>query len=173
VKSRPLLTLIAAVSADGFISRGRGVPWNLPRDKTHFRQATDGQWLLIGRRTYEEMLGWFRNHYPLVLTNRETFTPPVGKAVSSVEEALESAGRQGARELFVCGGSGAYEAAMPLADRLVLTHVDTVLGGGVSFPAFRPEDWHLSSQQAFPANADNPHALVFATYEKLPRPKSA
>lgn len=171
--SPPILTLIAAVSADGFISKGQGVPWNLPRDRAHFRRATDGQWLLIGRRTFEEMLGWFRNHHPLVLTSREDFAPPLGKAVPSVVEALETARKQGARELFVCGGGGAYEAAMPLADRLVLTHVDNVLGSGVTFPAFRTEEWHLISRQAFPADAENPHALVFATYERLSGPKPA
>lgn len=156
------------MSADGFISKGRGVPWSLPRDKARFRQATDGQWLLIGRRTYEEMLGWFQNHHPLVLTRDPHFALPVGKVVSSVEEALQAAGRQGARELFVCGGSEAYAAAMPLADRLVLTHVDTVLGGGVPFPVFQAGDWRLVSRQAFPADAGHAHAMVFATYERLP-----
>jgi len=149
------------------------VPWNLPRDRAHFRQTTDGQWLLIGRRTFEEMLGWFHNHQPLMLTTRPDLAPPVGKTVPSVEEALEAARQQGARELFVCGGGGAYEAAMPLADRLILTHVDTVLGGGVPFPAFRVSEWHLASKQAFPADPENPHALVFATYERLSRPKTA
>jgi dihydrofolate reductase len=172
VNSRPILTLIAALSADGFISRGQGVPWNLPRDKARFRRATDDQWLLIGRRTFEEMHGWFRNHRPLVLTTRKDFAQPMGKAVFSVEEALEVASKQGAREMFVCGGGGAYEAAMPLADRLILTHVDTVLDGGVPFPAFQVSDWHQSSQQAFPADDENPHALAFATYERISRPKT-
>lgn len=168
MKSRPILTLIAAVSKDGFISQGRGVPWNLPRDKAHFRRVTAGQWLLLGRRTYQEMLGWFRDHHPLVLTRDPNFVSSVGKAVSSVEEALQAAGKQGARELLVCGGGGAYAAAMPLADQLVLTHVDTVLGGGVPFQDFQAGDWHQASLEAFPADAENPHAMVFVTYKRLP-----
>jgi len=167
VKSRPTLTLIAAISKDGFISQGQGVPWNLPRDKAHFRRVTAGQWLLLGRRTYEEMLGWFRDHHPLVLTRDPNFVPSVGKAVTSVGEALQVAGEQGARELFICGGSGAYAAAMPLVDRLLLTHVDLVLGGGVPFPDFQAGDWHQAGCEAFPADVENPHAMVIAAYGRL------
>lgn len=160
---RPRITLIAAVSADGFISRGRGVPWNLPRDRAHFRAFTSGQWLLIGRRTYEEMIGWFRDHTPLVLTRDETFAPPIGQAVRSVEEAISLAATAHARELIVCGGSAAYEAAMPHADRLVITRVETSLGRGVPFPSIDPTTWRLIETTSHPADADNAYAMRFET----------
>lgn len=161
-----MLTLIAAVSADGFISTGKGVPWHLPCDQEHFRHITRGQWLLIGRTTYEEMVGWFQDHHPLVLTRDNSFKPAVGQAVSSVPEALRIAAEGGAQELFVCGGSGAYAAAIPSADRLVLTHVASNLYKGVPFPTFEPAEWERVSRQDFPADLTHPHALAFATYER-------
>ena len=166
MSTRPVLTLIAAVSADGFISTGTGVPWNLPRDKEHFRRTTRSQWLLIGRRTYEEMIGWFQDHHPLVLTSNKTLTPPAGVAVSSVEETLSHATKGKAQELFICGGGGAYAATMPLANRLIITHVDTILGGGVPFPAILPELWQAVSREAFPADAENAHGMIFTIYER-------
>ncbi len=172
MNARPLLTLVAVVSADGFISKDKGVPWDLPRDKEHFRRTTRGQWLLLGRRTYEEMIGWFGDRHPLVLTRDPAFTPPVGETVATVEEALEVAGAQGARELFDCGGGGAFAAAMPLADRLILTHVDATLGGGVSFPVVDPDEWRVTSQQSFPSDAANCHSMRFATYERIRLPAS-
>lgn len=168
----PVLTLIAAVSTDGFISTGTGVPWNLPRDKEHFRRTTRGQWLLLGRRTYEEMSGWFADRHPLVLTRNPTFFPPVGETVASVAEALRCASAGGAGELFVCGGGAAYAAAMPCADRLMLTHVDSILGSGVPFPAVHPAEWQLTSSQDFPADPDHPQGLRFATYDRLPPPEN-
>ncbi len=166
MSTRPVLTLIAAVSADGFISTGKGVPWQLPQDQAHFRRTTRGQWLLIGRRTYEEMIGWFEDHHPLVLTHDIAFAPPVGTAVFSVAQALAVAGAGGARELFVCGGSGAYAAAMPLADRLILTRVDTLLGGGAPFPLVLPEQWQAVSRHEFHADVENQHRMTFTTYER-------
>ncbi|WP_395744732.1 dihydrofolate reductase [Prosthecobacter sp.] len=170
MSARPVLTLIAAVSADGFISTGRGVPWNLPRDKEHFRRTTRGQWLLLGRITYEEMIGWFDDRHPLVLTRDPSFIPPVGEKVATVEEALHKAGSHGARELFNLGGSGAFAAAMPLADRLILTHVDSTLGAGVPFPPVDPAEWQATSQQDFPADAANPQSMRFVTYERVRPP---
>ncbi len=161
------MTLVAVISADGFISRGTGVPWDLPRDKEHFRRTTQGQWLLLGRRTYEEMIGWFEGRHPLVLTRNPAFIPPVGERVATVEEALRVAEAGGATELFNLGGGDAFAAAMPCADRLILTHVDAILGNGVPFPAVSPEEWQLTSQQTFPADATNAFGMRFATYERI------
>lgn len=167
MQQRPRVTLIALVSADGFISADRGVPYDLPRDKARFRAETRGGWLLIGRTTYEEMLGWFRNdHHPLVLTRDKKFTPPFGKAVSSMEEALEVAKSGGAEELMVLGGGPTFAAAMPWADRLLITHVADNLGGGVPFPPILPMEWLEVAREEHPADLENPYPLVFSTYER-------
>lgn len=164
--TRPRLTLIAVVSADGFISRDRGVPWDLPRDRAHFRAATAGQWLLIGRRTYEEMIGWFRDHTPLVLTRNESFTPPIGQAVHSMEDAISLATAAQAPDLIVCGGSAAYEAAMPHAERLLITRVETSLGSGIPFPTIDMSTWQLIASVSHPADAENAHAMRFEEYAR-------
>lgn len=138
------VVLIAAVSRDGFISRGRGVPWDLPADREHFRRCTAGQWLLLGRRTFEEMTGWFRDgHVPLVLTRREMVEPWAASGVRSVEEAVARAAEGGARELWVCGGGSVYEAALPWAEEVILTEVDDCLGAGVPFPALEGPEWEV------------------------------
>lgn len=158
------MILVAIVSADGFISRDRGVPWDLPRDKARFRAVTAGQWLLLGRTTYEEMLGWFRDHRPLVMTRDKTFTAPVGQAVGSVEEALDIAQAGGARELFVLGGGQVFAAAMPWADRLLITHVDATLGAGVPFPPIPQDQWTAVKRADHPADAENSLPMIFVTY---------
>ncbi|MFM7607216.1 MAG: dihydrofolate reductase [Prosthecobacter sp.] len=163
---RPRLTLIAAISEDGFISRGQGVPWNLPRDRRNFRSATAGKWLLIGRRTYQEMLGWFEDHTPLVLTQNRTFVPSVGKVVHSIHEALDLAAEARVPELFVCGGAGVYADSISIADRLLVTHVKNLLGDGVRFPAIESPPWHLISKIEHPADDENAFKISFATYER-------
>jgi hypothetical protein len=113
------ITLIAVLSEDGFISSGTGVPWDLPADKAHFRAYTAGKWLLLGRKTYEEMLGWFRDHTPLVLTRQEDYTPPVGRCVGTLAEAAAlpaqpgSASLSSAEERGVCCQHRAGEQAHP------------------------------------------------------------
>lgn len=144
------ITLIAVLSEDGFISTGTGVPWDLPADKAHFRAYSAGKWLLLGRKTYEEMLGWFRDHTPLVLTRQEDYTPPVGQCVGTLAEAVALASASGQRELVVCGGSAAYAASISQAHKLILTRVQVNLGLGVPFPLDQISgDWQTVSRQHY------------------------
>jgi dihydrofolate reductase len=167
VNTRPLVTLIAAVSDDGFISRGKGVPWNLPADRAHFRAHTAAKWLLIGRSTYEEMLGWFQPaHHPLVLSRDMGFKPGIGQRVSSANEALDLAAMHGAEELVVCGGAQCYLEAIPLATRLLLTRVHTTLGTGVEFPAIDPTEWKEISRNEHRADSSHAFALTFLELER-------
>jgi dihydrofolate reductase len=160
--ARPVVTLIAAVSEDGFISRGKGVPWDLPEDRAHFRRYTAGKWLLLGRTTYEEMLGWFHDHTPLVMTRDARHEPAIGKRVSSVAEAIALAEQAAQDELVVVGGGQIFAEAMPSAQRLVITHVADRLGAGVAFPEIDPHEWTLVKSE--------PHsgalAFSFEEYER-------
>jgi dihydrofolate reductase len=160
------VTLIAAVSEDGYISRGTGVPWHLPADIAHFRAATAGKWLLVGRKTYEEMLGWFTDHMPLVLSRDTTFQPRHGRRISSVAEgiALADAANQG--EIMVCGGGSVYAEAMPVATKLLITRVDAPLGDGIPFPVIDPSTWRITTEWHHPADAEHAHALTITTFER-------
>ncbi|MCB1078710.1 MAG: dihydrofolate reductase, partial [Verrucomicrobiae bacterium] len=83
------ISMIAALDRNRVIGTGNGgLPWRLPRDVSHFREYTQGKHLLIGRRTYEEMLGWFSDQVPIVLTHRRDYQPTIGLAAHTVDEAV-------------------------------------------------------------------------------------
>jgi dihydrofolate reductase len=167
------VTLLAVISADGFISRGRGVPFDLPSDKAHFRAYAAGKWCLLGRTTYEEMIGWFQDHHPLVMTRDATYQPPIGERVASVEEAIARANAAAAPELVVIGGSAAFDAAMPHAHRLEITHVHQILGGGVPFPPIHPEDWTPVASRHFGIDQEHAQAFDIVTYRRIKRLEAA
>ena len=162
----PLLCAIAAVSADGFISRGTGVPWVIEADRQHFRRATQGKWLLLGRRTFEEMEGWFTDHHPLIVTRSPEFLPSVGQPISTIAEALEVVERQGADELWVCGGAATYAEAWPWVQKAVITQVDDELGTGLPFPPICDEAWEVESRQSLPRSAASEPAAEVITYRR-------
>jgi dihydrofolate reductase len=112
------------------------------------------------------MLGWFRDHTPLVLTRDASFVPPIGQAVLSVPQALDLAAKAGVDEIFVCGGSAAYELAFPHADRLLVTNVGTRLGAGVAFPKIETPPWRLVSSVEHAADAENAFGMRFVEYRR-------
>lgn len=164
-----IISLIAAVSRDGFIAQDDRIPWNMPRDVQHFRDYCLGKYLLVGRKTFDQMHGWFHHHHPLIMTRDPAYQPEVGQVVRTVPEAIAKA----KDELVVLGGGEMFTAALPYATRLVLTHVDTELGNGTPFPKWDPNAWSQSESHAFLADESHPFAMEIAVYERpaiLPQP---
>jgi dihydrofolate reductase len=157
---RMKVTMIAACGEGGVLSfRGR-IPWHLPDEVAHFRGACAGKALLLGRKTWLQMQGWFRDgQLPLVLTREAGLPVPGGKPVRTVPEALTAAAGAGHGELMVLGGGETYRAALPLAADLLLTEVHGKFPGDVFFPVLDTGDWEEVSRVHHEADAD--HAWAF------------
>jgi dihydrofolate reductase len=166
-----LLTLIAAIDENRLLADARGLPWKLPRDVAHFREYTTDKWLLLGRTTYEEMHGWFRpGHHPLVLSSRCGWDPEIGRVVSSVPQAIATAKTAGQNELVCIGGGQIFAAALPYADKLLLTQVHariTPEGRPVYFPPWDISEWEDITIWQQPGDAE--HALAFDLHEMTRR----
>ena len=141
------------------LANEHGIPWHLSRDIAHFRAYTQNKWLLLGRRTFEEMRGWFNDsHMPLVLTSQCGYDPAIGRAVASVPQAIALAEAAGQNEIVVCGGGQVYTAAIPYADRMVITQVNHRFECEercVYFPEWDTAQWHETERERFPADAEN------------------
>jgi dihydrofolate reductase len=166
-----ILSLIAALAEDSVIgSAAGGVPWDHPRDRAHFRARTAARWLLVGRRTYGEMEGWFGERVPIVLSRSPglRLRHPSHRLADSVAAALTLAEANGVGELIVCGGAAVYEAAMPHANRLLLTRIDlrTEVAEPVRFPRFDTRrDWRLVHAERWPGE-DGCASARYEIYER-------
>lgn len=136
--TRPRVVLVAALDRLGAIGRDNALPWHLPRDLERFKALTLGHAVLMGRKTAESIGRALPRRRNLVLT-RAAQTPFEGQeAVASFEEAMAKAGDT----LMVIGGGEVYALALPHADVLELTAVDTLVAGAHTFfPAFDERDW--------------------------------
>lgn len=162
-----LVVLVAAVAEDLVIgSATGGIPWNVSRDKAHFRARTAGRWLLVGRHTYGEMIGWFEDRTPIVLTSDKSFRPsaPGHRVATTLAQALDIAHNSGASELVVCGGAGTYASALYMADKLVLTRIHTHVDGAADAPRFpdfkKAGNWRLVGAEDWPAEVGSPSARL-------------
>lgn len=119
-----------AQSANGVIGRNGTLPWHLPEDMKHFRELTAGATVLMGRRTWESLPPRFRplpGRRNLVLSRTpqegvETF-PDLSQALAAVSG-----------DVWVMGGAAVYRAALPLADRIVVTEIRELFEGDTYAP---------------------------------------
>ena len=125
-----MIGLVWAQSTSGVIGRDGTLPWHLPEDMAHFKSLTAGATVLMGRRTWESLPPRFRplpGRRNLVLSR----TPQVGvETFPDLSQALAAA----AAEVWVIGGAAVYAAALPLADRIVVTEIREVFDGDTWAP---------------------------------------
>ena len=139
-----MISIISAISAkDRGIGKNNQLLWNLPEDMKHFKEVTNGHPVIMGLNTWKSLPDNFRplpNRTNIVLVRGGGYDAPGATVVSSLESALKSAkNAPGGEEVFVIGGGQAYASALPFADRLYLTLVDSEKPADVFFPPYESE----------------------------------
>jgi dihydrofolate reductase len=150
------IALIAAVAENGVVGAEGSIPWHYSADLQHFKETTIGHPVILGRKTYENVVAGlgepFSERLSVVLTETLSDLPEGAIAVGSVDEALsvarESAEEMGVETVYVAGGSAVYEAFLPRADRLVLTELHDEYEGDRYFPDVAWADWEEVSREA-------------------------
>ena len=136
----PSLTLIAAISRNGVIGRAGKVPWDLPEDRAHFRQATWGHAVIMGRRTWDETGRALPGRRNIVLSRSGAVSGGDREVVPTLEEAIALA-RATDPDPFVIGGAEIFRLALPIATRLDLTEVAFDSEGDTFFPPYQRSAW--------------------------------
>jgi dihydrofolate reductase len=157
------VSIVAAVARNGVIGSGGGLPWHLSDDLRLFKETTLGHVLVMGRRTYESIGRPLPGRTTLVVTRHADWSPGTDEVVVAhgIDEALERARTIG-DEVFVVGGGELYAAALPYADRLLLTHVDLEPTGDTTFPQVDWRAWRETRREPG-------EGWVRVTYERGPR----
>ena len=154
------VTLVAAVARNGVIGVDGGLPWHLPDDLRRFRELTTGHVLVMGRRTFETIGRPLPDRTTIVVTRTPGWSAGGGSVLvaGDVPDALAVA-REIDDEVFVVGGAQVYADALPLADRLELTHVEAEPMGDTRFPDVDWSEWRE-------VRREQGDGVVYATYER-------
>jgi dihydrofolate reductase len=163
------VTLIAGVARNGVIGRDNQLLWRLPEDLKHFRAATLGAPVIMGRKTWASLPERFRplpGRHNIVLSHRPDFTAAGASVAATLDEALMLAQRDGAPRAFVIGGEQIYREALPRADELLLTEIDRDYDGDVHFPVFDRHAFGEVARERHQAAPPNDFAFSFVTYRR-------
>lgn len=161
-----MIAIVAAIDRNRAIGKADRIPWRLQRDLRMLKQLTEGQVVILGRKTYDSMVWYYdRSGRPmpgkmyLIVTRNAQYKPTRDNArtAASPEDALRQAHELG-DDAFVIGGEHIFEAFLPYTDRVYLTEVDTEVDGDAYFPTLRPEEWYEVSREHFEADEKNDHA---------------
>lgn len=154
-----MISLIAAIDRNRAIGRDGAMPWHLPDDLKRFKALTLGKPVLMGRKTALAIGHALPGRPNLVLT-RGASAPFAGQqVVHSLDAACAHAGDG---ELCVIGGGEVYALALPRADCLHLTLVETdTPDADTFFPAFGANAWREAAREHHAADARHRFAFDF------------
>ena len=159
-----IIVCIAQNSAIGF--ENKLLYW-LPNDLKRFKQLTTGHTIIMGRRTFESFpKGALPNRRNVVLSRQADTHFEGADHYCTLEEALASCRPD--EEIYIIGGSTVYQQAMPLADRLLITHVeDTPEQADAFFPIIDLALWKEVNREEHGTDEKHHYPYSFVDYERI------
>ena len=156
-----MIKIIAAVSKNLKIGKDNQLPWHISEDLKYFRKTTNGQAVLMGRKTFESIGRPLPNRRNIVLTRNVDFNEEGVEVVHTLEEALALC--KTLDQVFIIGGGQIYSAFLPYADELYLTLVDKEIDGDTDFPAFEA-DFKCTKSTLGETTTEDGHSFAFTIW---------
>lgn len=168
--NRPSIHLVAAMTKDRVIGHQGAMPWHLPRDLSRFKEVTMGHPVVMGRKTFESIIESLGKPLPgrenIVISRGQPKVPEGVRVYQNLSEAIDALASAGEAVVDVIGGGEIYALAMPLADRLYLTLIDTELSGDTWFPAIDLKRWQVVDTETYPKDERNAYGMTFVTFDR-------
>jgi dihydrofolate reductase len=165
------VAIYVAIAQNGVIGREGGLPWRLSSDLKRFKADTMGKPVIMGRKTWEGIGRPLPGRLNIIVTRDKAFRADGAEIAGSLQDAISLATVRarcmaGVDEICVIGGGEIYRQALPIADRLYVTHVVGEVQGDTRFPDIEASEWDEISALDVPAGEKDSHATRYAVYER-------
>lgn len=133
------IILIAVMATNRTIGKDNTIPWHIPEELKFFKKTTMGFPVIMGRKTFESLPALLPGRQNIVISRNSEYQTEGADNVTSLEQALKQCGD--AEKGFILGGTQIFEAALPVADAIILSILDRAVEGDTFFPTFSPDEF--------------------------------
>ena len=160
------ISIIVAIAENRAIGFENKLLYWLPNDLKRFKALTTGHTIIMGRKTFESLpKGALPNRRNIVLS-RQDIEFPGAERFASLEAALAAC--RADEEVYIIGGASVYQEALPLADKLCITHIDdTPAQADAFFPEINPAVWEVTSCEAHATDEKHSFPYRFIDYQRV------
>ena len=159
--------IIVAIADNNAIGKDNELLWHISEDLKFFKRQTLGWPVIMGRKTFESIGRALPGRVNIVISRGFSTGEEVAVA-GSLEEAFKIAESTNLEKCFVMGGGQIYSQALQKADRLVVTHVHTVIeDADTFFPPIDPEVWTVSQRSELFTDEETGYTYEFVEYVRL------
>ena len=172
------LTSIVAVGLDGAIGVNNELPWKLRSDLKFFQKTTNGNIVIMGRKTFESIGNCLPRRENLILSHRAALFEdhPGCHHVHSIGETLSRASEWPDKQAYIIGGALTYKQFAPFVDRYLITIVNSKFPDADAFFSTDIledyEEWQRSDVQFDRVNEEGADEFDFQIIElRHPEPE--
>lgn len=160
--------IIVAVADNNAIGKNNDLLWHISEDLKFFKRTTLGCPVIMGRRTFESIGRPLPKRLNIVVSRKGYDAPEGVMVVPSLEEAYALAeSSESPQRVFVIGGGQIYAQAMSHADRLIITHVHTIIeDADTFFPVIDNSVWKAESRSEMQTDPETGWDFEFVEYVK-------
>ena len=170
------MCLIVAIADNGAIGKNNELLWHISEDLKFFKRTTLGCPVIMGRKTFESIGRPLPKRQNIVVSRRGFEAPEGVVVVGSLEEAYDTVisnlsgnlQEDQPSSLFIMGGGQIYAQALPDMDRLIITHVHTVIeDADTFFPSIDPIIWQVAERSELMTDPETGYTFEFVTYLRV------
>ncbi len=137
------IIIIAALTAKGVIGKDGKMPWHIPEELAHFKRETSGNFVLMGRKTFETLGKPLSGRINLIVSKKKKFEAENLFTFDNLSSAFDYAKNKGCGKLFVIGGESIFNLSVDLADELILSFIKKEYAGDKFFPLEKLKDFEI------------------------------
>ena len=161
-----MIAAIWAQDENGLIGKDDKLPWYLPDDLQFFKQMTENNTIVMGRKTFEGMgKNLLPNRQTIVLTSDQSYDGNGAIVMHSVDDVLKYA-EEFDGITFITGGGEIYKTFLPYTDVLYRTLIQSTFEGDTYFPLRDFSSFQEISQAFFEKDENNSHDFTVTVLEK-------
>lgn len=158
-----MIIIIAAAGQNNSLGKDNDLVWHLPDDFKRFKELTSGNYILMGRKTFESFPKPLPNRKHLIITRQKDYSVPENCFVfDSIQKAIDFTDNQ---DIWIIGGGEIYKQSMEIADRIELTRVHSEFDADTFFPEIGDE-WELVKEEYHTSDERHKYAFTYLTYDR-------
>ncbi len=158
--------IIVAIADNNAIGRDNQLLWHISEDLRFFKRTTLGCPVIMGRKTFESIGRALPKRVNIVVSRCFNTGEEVAVA-GSLEDAFKVAEETNLERCFVIGGGQIYAQALDMADRLIVTHVHTVIEeADTFFPVIDTDIWKVAQRSELFHDEETGYDFEFVEYVK-------
>ena len=132
-----MISLIVAYDKNRLIGKAGAMPWYIPGELKRFRQLTENNIVIMGRKTYLALSKPLPNRINIVLSRSENFSGENLYTARTLADAISMATESWPeKEIFIGGGANLYKQVIDIVDTMYITEIDAEYEGDTYFPDF-------------------------------------